>query len=447
MTGRVLVVDDLEANRRLLEALLLRDYCDVSFAANGEEALQNARLTRPEIILLDWKLPDLDGLEVCRRLKADPATRDIPLVMVTAAADAAIRVRAAQAGADDFLTKPINALQLSARVRGLLRLKRSVDELRRRQLPGRGGPLVEQAEVAELRAEVAIHAERPNGAVELKAALSPHHGVQVWDSEALLGGAADHADVLLVDLSATAIDPLLVVARLQAREASRGVHILCLDCAQHQERAARALDLGAHDLLAWPTDPEELALRVSALVGRKRKLDAMQALIDDSIQQAITDALTGLYNRRYVETQLAALLKRAAFGGPSVALALLDLDHFKQINDRFGHEAGDAVLKEFAARVSALIRPTDFACRLGGEEFVILLPGASLDYAVVAAERLRLAVAGEPFYIAEGVAISVTVSAGVASTAAEPATVEAMLRAADERLYAAKAAGRNRVAA
>lgn len=444
MSGRVLVVDDLEPNRRLLDALLARDYCEVSFAASGREALQCAQDLSPELVLLDWRLPDIDGLEVCRRLKADPLTSDIPVVLVTAFSDREARLQALQAGADDFLTKPINALQLSARVRALVHLKRSMDEMRRRHAVGRRPALVEQ----DLGADLVLLSDPADIAATAAAALGPRHRVRVLSAHDFSEGAGDHCDVALIHLAAAEVDALRLVARLQARESTRMLQILCLSPADRPERAARALDLGAHDIVLCPADSDELRLRVATLARRKRALEAMQALIEESLEQAVTDPLTGLYNRRFLIGQLDSLLKRALHGGPPVGLVLFDIDHFKQINDQFGHDAGDAVLRELAARVAAQVRPTDFACRFGGEEFVVVLPGATLDFATVAAERLRLAMLGEPFRVNGGDrSLVVTISAGVAASEGEVQDGDQLLKMADQRLYGAKAAGRNRVAA
>lgn len=447
MSGRVLVVDDLEPNRRLLEALLARDYCEVIFASTGLAALRAVSDAPPDLILLDWRLPDIDGLEVCRRLKAARESRDIPVVMVTAFNEREARLEALKAGADDFLSKPINALQLSARVRSLLRWKHSLDQMRRRHALGRSGPALDGVEVAQTGAAVALVDDPDSVAHATVSALANRHSLQVLTFPQVLDGVGDGCDVAIVHLGARSMDPLLAVARLQSRESSQRVQILCLAPPDHQDRAARALELGAHDIVVVPSDGDELLLRVTALVRRKRSMDLMQALLEESLEQAVTDPLTGLYNRRFLMGHLGPLLKRAEHGGAPVAVILFDLDYFKRINDQHGHDAGDAVLREFAARVAAQIRPTDFACRLGGEEFVVLLPGATLDYAILAAERLRLAIAGEPFLVRAGERVVVTTSAGVAAAETAPCGPERLLKIADQRLYAAKTAGRNRVAA
>ncbi|MBT8471483.1 MAG: response regulator, partial [Marinicaulis sp.] len=147
MTARVLVVDDLEPNVKLLEAKLRAEYFDVVGALSGEEALEKAMADQPDIILLDVMMPGMDGFEVCRRIKAAPETMHIPVVMVTALEQQADRIAGLEAGADDFLTKPVEDLALFARVRSLTRLKMMTDELRARYATGKGLGVVENIDI------------------------------------------------------------------------------------------------------------------------------------------------------------------------------------------------------------------------------------------------------------------------------------------------------------
>ena len=166
------------------------------------------------------------------------------------------------------------------------------------------------------------------------------------------------------------------------------------------------------------------------------------------MELAITDSLTGLYNRRYMESHLGTLVEEAAARGKPLSLLLIDIDYFKAINDSFGHDAGDDVLREFATRVRKSIRGIDLACRLGGEEFVVVMPETDMAVAAVVAERTRRRIAGEPFRIQKGaVAVDVTISIGIAGLAGSDDQPDAILKRADLALYRAKRDGRNRVVA
>ena len=180
----------------------------------------------------------------------------------------------------------------------------------------------------------------------------------------------------------------------------------------------------------------------------KRYADFLRNNLDHSLELAVTDQLTGLHNRRYMAGQLGALANRAARGGDPVAALMIDIDHFKKINDGFGHDTGDEVLREFAVRLASNVRAVDLPCRYGGEEFVVIMPGTQIADAERIAERIRRHVAGSPFRVAGAPEpLSVTISIGVAATLGEGDSAEALLKRADEAVYAAKAAGRNTVIA
>lgn len=449
MTARVLVVDDIEANVRLLEAKLKLEYFDVITALRGEEAVQKARREQPDIVLLDVMMPGIDGFETCRRLKSSPETKHIPVVMVTTLDGREDRLRGLKAGAEDFLSKPIDDVQLMARVKSLLRLKIVTDELRAREASGvRLGVIGEDMRPDPVDAhrvvagQVLVVDDNARQAARVRAALDVEHRVTLLGDDDR--GAAP--DLVVVSLVAKAFDGCKVIAKMRSSEATRNLPILAIMDQAEPDRALRALDLGAHDIIARPIDEDELVARTRTLMRRKRYVDALRARLDHSLELAVTDQLTGLYNRRFLSGQLQPLVQRAACGGDPVSVMVLDLDHFKHINDTCGHDVGDAVLREFAARLASNTRPIDFACRLGGEEFVVVMPNTAGDTACLAAERVRRQVAGAPFTFpgAED-GLEVTVSIGVAQSEGLDETAESLLKRADEALYEAKNAGRNRV--
>jgi two-component system cell cycle response regulator len=451
MSARVLVVDDLEANRRLLEAKLTGEYYDVLLATRGEEAVQMAKRERPDIILLDVMMPGgIDGYEACRRIKSNPETRHIPVVIITTLDDRENRLRGLQAGAEDFLTKPIDDVQLLSRVKSLVSLKVVIDELRAREASGKKLGVIEE----ELRPDpldahrltagnVLLVDDNPNQIRRITSALGVEHQVT------LLGGDEAKSappDLVVVAVTAKSFDGFRIIARMRSGEPTRHLPILAVVDSDDRKRATRALELGAHDIINRPVDEEEIVARARTLMRRKRYMDALRTRLDQSLELAVTDQLTGLYNRRFLFSQLAPLMQRAQCGGDLVSVMVVDIDHFKQINDTYGHDIGDAVLREFAARLASNVRPSDFPCRLGGEEFVVIMPHTTGDVGCLAAERLRRQICAAPFSL-RGVAESlpVTVSIGVASAEAGDENADALLKRADEGLYEAKRAGRNRV--
>src|SRR5438270_3981992 len=451
MTARVLVVDDVELNVKLLEAKLSSEYFEVIVADNGPTALELAESELPDIILLDIMMPRMDGFEVCRRLKANPRTTDIHVVMVTALSDVADRLRGLEAGADEFLTKPANDTALFARVRSLVRLKRMMEELRlREEVCRRFGNAESEGGLAEDagRAGILLLEENDGAAARIIDTLAPvaattRRAQTCAEAQTLLDGSVE---LVIASLTMPDGDPLRLVSQWRASEATRQLPILLLAEERALPRLAKGLDLGANDYLVRPVDRNELLARARTQIRRKRLQDRLGENYRRSLSLALTDDLTGLYNRRYVFAHLSELIVRHAEGGSQTAVMIFDIDHFKRVNDRFGHPAGDDVLRALAARAQRNVRSVDLVGRLGGEEFVVVMPETNLSGAAVVADRLRLAVCEQPFNLpANGELVPVTISIGVAITATGEDTLEGLLKRADEALYAAKNGGRNRV--
>ena len=452
MSARILVVDDVPANVKLLEARLSAEYFDVLTASNGAEALEICARAECDIILLDVMMPDIDGLEVCRRLKSNPATHFIPVVMITALDSPADRVRGLEAGADDFLTKPVSDIVLIARVRSLTRLKMMTDELRMRAITSLeiGVQAPERSAVADTGkgGRVLLVDDRPSSYERLAPVLSTEHTVDVETnpSEALFRAADGNYDLLIVSLGLNNFDGLRLCSQARSLERTRAVPILAIADADNNARLLRGLEIGVNDYLLRPVDKNELLARARTQIRKRRYTDHLRDNVQNSIEAAITDALTGLHNRRYMESHLGTLAEQASARGKPLALMMLDIDFFKSINDNYGHDAGDDVLREFAVRIRKSIRGIDLACRYGGEEFVIVMPETDLHVAGMVAERLRRSIAGEPFAVNKGTKrIEVTISIGLSTLELKGEAVADVLKRADTALYRAKHDGRNRV--
>lgn len=450
MSARVMVVDDVEANVRLLEAKLTIEYFDVVSCHDGLTALTLAAETQPDLILLDVMMPGMDGFETCRRLKAQAETRHIPVVLVTALDGREDKIRGLEAGADDFITKPLDDVILFARVRSLSRLKQVMDELREREENSRRMGVSTDGD-RRLRAEggrVLVVDDNEVQAKKIADQLGVEHRVTIEaNADAAIKAVRGPLDLVIVNVAADSFDGLRVLALSKSGDARRAPVLAVVD-PMDRARMVKALELGAADVVNRPIDPDELSARARTQIRRKRYTDFLRDKLDSSLELAVTDALTGLHNRRYMTGQLDALVNRAVHGGSSVALLVLDIDHFKLVNDGFGHDAGDEVLIEFAVRLATNVRAVDLPCRLGGEEFVVVMPGADLEDAGRVAERIRRDVASQPFRIMGGKEmLTITISIGVAATCGPHDTPELLLKRADEGVYEAKAKGRNIVIA
>lgn len=308
--GEILIVDDTPANLHTLSKLLeLRGY-HIRVATSGQEGLADAQAAPPDLILLDIMMPKMDGYQVCRLLKADPRTRAIPVLFLSALGLTKDKVQGFEAGGADYITKPF--------------------------------------QVAEVLARVQTHLERQRAETALR-----------------------HAN-------------------------------------------------------------EQM----------QKQLTEIQALQSQLREQAIRDPLTGLFNRRYLEETIPREMARVARERTPLSLVMADIDHFKNFNDTFGHEAGDLVLQTAGSLLRQKTRQMDIVCRYGGEEFVVIMPGASLQIASQRAEQWREALESLCVEYNSNV-LCVTASFGVATFPEHGATIEELARAADQAMYAAKTAGRN----
>ncbi len=456
MAGRILIADGTATSRIVLKVRLTEARYETLFASDGATCLHLAATATPDVILLDLSLPDMDGAEVLRRLRQAPPTRDLPVIAIAPGGDTRAGLAAFRAGADDVLHKPFDEQVLMARLRRLLRgrddaVHRSVA----RETLGAMG-LAEAADGFEQPGRIALVAERPETAVRWRRDLSVH----LWErllllsrdqALALAGAGGQGPDVFLIasDLGAAG-SGLRLMSDLRCRGDSRHAAICMVQSHQDATLTAMAFDLGADDLVAPGVDPEELALRLRTLLRRKRHGDRLRASVEDSMRLAMIDPLTGLYNRRFALAQLGSFLRASPPDGGDVVVMVIDLDRFKSVNDRWGHAAGDAVLAEVAARLSANIREGDLLARIGGEEFLVALPSASLAEAGRRAEQLRDAVRAPSVSLPGGGKLDVTISIGLAlsgrhrrGSVSDP--VADLIDRADRALLTAKSEGRDQV--
>jgi len=451
MGGRILIVDDVASNRILYRARLAAAFYDPVLAADGQQCLDAVFLAapamRPDLILLDLGLPDISGAEVLRRLRADPRGRDVPVIALTAADDPAARLAALAAGADDVVVKPVPDRLLLARVRNLMRTQAAFAGDAALAGPG----FAEAALPFDPPGTVAVVAARPGVVPGLVGDLSGQlrdRVVVLSRTQALVeageGGAAP-PDVYILQAEAGGSEATLrLLSELKSHQATRQALVCVLDPSGQPEAAAMAYDLDADDVAGPGVPVAELALRLRGLVRRKRAGDRRRARMEDSLRLALVDPLTGLYNRRYAAPSLAAIAARAAETGTGYVVMVVDLDRFKLVNDRHGHAAGDAVLVEVARRLNTNLRAGDLLARIGGEEFLVVLPESSAAEARKVALRLCRAVEARAIRLPSGQRLHLTVSIGVA-VSQRGARCEAVVEEADLALLEAKGSGRNQV--
>ncbi len=454
MTARVLIIDDTPANITLLTAILTADYYEVFCAENGEEGLAKASENPPDIILLDVMMPGIDGFEVCQRFKNDPDLAHVPVILVTALGQPEDRVKGLEVGADDFLTKPVDGMILLARVKNLVRTKITMDELRQRCAMA-GTPADIRSRVAgnEPMAEAAnilLIDDDPDKASRILDAVSDlaSFEVQSTPEDVILAIHERAYDLVMLTLGLRTADPMRLCSQIRSTSRTRHLPLLAICDADTRSMLPRAYEIGVNDSLESPLDSNEVRVRVKAQLRQKQYHDDLRTTIDRTMEMAYTDALTGLYNRAYLQRELPRFLEQARERDKPLALLLFDLDSFKAINDTYGHPTGDEVLRQFAQTLQNGLRGADVAFRIGGEEFLILMPNTGKDFAQGVAERLRVRVADCPFFIPQiGRTLNVTVSVGLHVHGGEPVDLDALLAPADAALYDAKRSGRNRVTA
>jgi two-component system cell cycle response regulator len=451
MTGVILVVDDVPANVKLLEAKLAAEYYDVITAKDGFEAIEQTQTHKPDLILLDVMMPGMDGFETCKKIKEDPEIAHIPIVMVTALSELSDRLQGLDAGADDFITKPINDTALFGRVKSLVRIKVLIDELRLRDQSGaqlgiineivQGGLDVTGANIV-LVDDDAVQCKR------IKESLSAEHHVFIYNDhhEALEAVKQTPPDLIMISTMLMDIDGLRLATQFKAIDSLRHVPIITLVDEGDTSLMLKALELGVNDYLVSPIEASEMLARVRTQLRRKNYQDSLKSNYKESVSMAITDKLTGLYNRHYLDTHVKNLTESALENGKQMSLVIMDMDHFKHVNDTYGHDVGDEVLIQLAKIIVDATRSSDLVARFGGEEFVVLMPETDFANAWDVADRMRASIEKTPFAVSHEIGtLTKTMSIGVATLNHHGDSAEAMLKRADNALYVAKNGGRNQV--
>ena len=444
MSARILIVDDLAPNIHLLKVKLQAEYYDVVTASSGYQALEIANKEPLDLILMDAMMPGMNGFEACEKLKQNPETWHIPVIMVTALEETKDRIRGLEAGADDFITKPIDDFNLMARVRSLLRLKMVTDQLLSHtgHTAGNSKPLLQK--INQGAGKILLIEDHDLRANKIAGPLGKTHTVTVEkDPVKALKLAKLGMDLIILSLVSDNFDGLRICASLRFSEQSREVPILIVGDPEDESRLVRAYDIGINDTLMRPIELQEMRARVNTLLRRKFYADSLRENFNENLEMVVSDPLTGLGNRRYFERAIEPMFSAFEDKDEDFSIMVFDIDHFKRVNDILGHDMGDQILKEIAARLVTNMRAVDVVSRYGGEEFMVAMPNTSAEDARIAADRVRSLIAGTPVFV-DGQALHITTSAGVAQIKADE-QLRDIFKRADSALYKAKLAGRNQV--
>lgn len=461
MQGKILIVDAIATNRIVLKVKLATAFYAVLQAGSVAEAAKIAAVELPDLILCSLTLPDGTAASLCRKLKTNPLTEHLPLMAVGNDIDRQERMETLEAGAQDVLEKPLDDTLLLGRVRSLIRAHNAAAEWQMRDETTRALGLAEPENAFAPQPRCALVgidlAKLKGWAMALRPALSGNVSLATPADTLrdIHSGEVPDAFVLSMPTVSTEAghDCLRLISALRTNGETRHSGIIVIQCTPDAALAANALDLGADDLMTDGFDAAELALRLKALLRRKRMDAQLRASVRTGLKAAVYDPLTGLYNRRYAMPHLSRIAEHGRSSERPFAVMLADLDHFKRINDLYGHASGDAVLVEVAKRLQRAVRASDMVARIGGEEFMLVMAGTTLGEARTVALRICDMISSLPFDIpGSSTPIPVTISIGMALGGLDDRDEtdairvgEALLEQADKALYAAKVKGRNQV--
>ncbi|AEV91969.1 MAG: PleD family two-component system response regulator [Rickettsia slovaca] len=444
----ILVVDDIEPNIKLLTAKLLKEYYTVLTANSGKEALAILKKEKIDIILLDVMMPEMDGCEVCKTIKTDPETTHIPVVMVTALSDIDDRVKGLEAGADEFLTKPINDTALFVRLKSLSRMKSLIDELKLRNSTNAllGVTNIEMHDTFADKKILLINDDVVQAKNIKQMLLKLTQNVKVISNSDELDIINEYTpDLVIISSTLENDDPLRISVILRGKAEISGVVIILQIDEDGMPLVVKGIELGINDYFVYPIEESELLARIRTQLRRKQYQDNLRNDLEQSVNLAVKDGLTGLFNRRYFDIHLKQIIEKTNKESIKLYLLMCDIDNFKHVNDTYGHQAGDKVLTIVSRILKNTLRVTDLIARFGGEEFTILLTDIDISKAIETAERVRVKIEYMNFHIEDQIEpLKTTISIGVTKYKKEE-SIESFIERADKAMYEAKTTGKNKV--
>lgn len=450
MPGRILVIDPVNTNRMVLKTRLMSEYYDVDLCADAAAGWAAILRDPPDAVLANCSLPDANGYSFCAKVKSHPETGHIPVILIASNSAEVSWSKAYSSFADDIHQMPLDFPLLVPRLQSLLRAKATLDELRLRHQTGEDLGLAEPktflGAVSLRQISVAVVGGETNSRLATSDALRTVLGARVTDLGRNWTGALDctNETVIVLGTSQDGPEAMRLIARLRSNRGSRSVSVLFAGEPDGLALAERALSLGANDAFCGHIDDYALAARVRAINNHAMLANMLRESMSDSLRLAMVDPLTGLFNRRYAEQYLNKAITRANDTGRNLFVMMLDLDNFKTINDRFGHAAGDRVLKTVAERLQGNLRGLDLVARVGGEEYLVVIADISKEKALEIAQRIR-SVIGKAGFDVGAMQMPVTISIGIAQSDPQKCNEAALLEAADRALYRSKDQGRDTV--
>lgn len=443
--GHILIVDDEPHNVELLAAILVKERYAISKAYSGRDAIAMASEEDPDVILLDLKMPDMDGYDVTQALKEAPKTGHIPIVLVTAIDGADDRAKGLNLGADEFLNKPVHRAELIARVQSFSKLRQSQKELQNQHNLSLASFTKIQSQ-DRVKTILLVEDDESLSVLFEQSLIQGGHKVLVAHTAAK---AKEHfnktsPDLILLDIRLPDANGLTLLKRWKTDTKTSGIPIIIITADDELGTKVTTIELGADDYLIKPIEPIELLARTKACLRRSDAYFYLQKELQRVQNEALTDSLTHVRNRLYFDTDLMYQFKLAARNKHAhFCLAMVDIDDFKVFNDTYGHLIGDSVLRLVAHILDQQARASDTVARYGGEEFCIILPDTDLHAAEIFAERFRKAV--EVQTVAGINHHKVTISIGLASILDIDQRPEDVIFRADAALYHAKSNGKNQV--
>ncbi len=453
---KVLIVDDSPVTLASISQMLSDDYYSLVQATNGKEALDKAFSEHPDLILMDIMMPELNGFEAARILKEDSRTHNIPIIIVTALDDPENKSAGQEAGADEYLTKPVRPQELIARVNSLVTLKQYRDQLDIRNhsqwsfiinqdsddalpAPQSDPPFVLLVEDNEGDAQLVRHFLKD---------LPLRFERVAKGKEALQLAQSGGVDLMLLDILLPDMSGFEVCRQVKNMEKGRNIPVVIITCLDDMDSKVRSIELETDDFLIKPIVGRELQARVKILLEKKRQLDNLRSHYEKAMNSAVVDWLTGLYNHGYFKKFLDLEIKKSIRQRYPISLIMMDIDNFKKYNDSYGHPIGDVILQELAQVIRNSVREVDLVARYGGDEFAIVMPYSDGEDGLKVAQRIDEAI--RTFGFSPKVPIqgaNLTVSMGVAWYPGDAVHVDELIHTADQKLYGAKTKGRNQISA
>jgi two-component system, cell cycle response regulator len=448
---KILIVDDEPRNVKLLEAMLPSSQYEVNRAHEASQGLEQALQIIPDLILLDVMMPGMNGYEVTRKLKADPATKEIPVILVTALSEEADKIKGLQAGADDFINKPVQKVELLARTRSLIQLKELREQSQARQqileqFMGSSRTPGEGAKTSPPQAVLVVEDNPRDAKLILHSLQSLPLRLELVGSgeEALSRVESGEVDLILLDILLPGRDGFKVCQHLKENGPTKNIPVLLVTCLSDLESKMKGLSNGADDFLVKPFIPLELQSRVRALLQKKTYLDRLDRCQEWAFFEALTDPITGLYNRLFLNHFLGLEIKRSLRQKYPASLLLAAVEGFGTGIDPGGLPGEDRIRKDFARFLKANIREVDLLGHYAENTYFVVMPYTEESGAMKVAERIQDGLKNHPFLREiPGSPSTLTVSVGIAQYSSPEMGVEEWTRNAEEALCRSQGKGKS----